>query len=343
MPSPDAESLLLGESPAIQAVREQLRHAAATDAPVLLTGESGTGKDLAARILHQLSRRSRYNMVKVNCPAIPSQLFESELFGYESGAFTGARIAKPGKFEMASHGTLFLDEIGELDVALQAKLLRVLQDFKVARLGAVEERPVDVRLICGTNRELDAEVAAGRFRSDLFYRINVLNIRMPSLRARPGDVPILLNHFIGIFSDQFGQKPKAISSCAMQILEKYSWPGNLRELENLAKRFVVLGGEEHILSSLREPGAGELFPFQAADINTPLRVQTKRAVQTLERRIILDVLRAHKWNRRSTARSLDISYRALLYKIKEAGLPSIRNSRGPAKPQHPDHHEGICQ
>jgi two-component system, NtrC family, response regulator AtoC len=338
-----AESLMLGESPAIQATREQLKSAAATDAPVLLTGESGTGKDLAARILHELSPRGKSSMVKVNCPAIPSQLFESELFGYESGAFTGARIAKPGKFEMACNGTLFLDEIGELDIALQAKLLRVLQDFKVVRLGSVEERPIDVRLICGTNRNLEAEAKTGTFRSDLFYRINVLNIKMPSLRARAGDVPILMNHFIGIYSDQFGQKPKPLSSSAMQILEKYSWPGNLRELENLAKRYVVLGGEEHVLSSLREPTDGEASPWDTADINTPLRIQTKRAVQTLERRIIFDVLRAHKWNRRSTARSLDISYRALLYKIKEAGLPSIRNSRGPVKPPQPDNREGICQ
>ena len=335
------ESLLLGESPAIQAVRDQLRHAAATDAPVLITGESGTGKDLATQILHQLSRRCRHPLIKVNCPAIPSQLFESELFGYEAGAFTGAKIAKPGKFEKACRGTLFLDEIGELDVALQAKLLRVLQDFKVVRLGAVDERSIDVRLICGTNRNLEAETAAGHFRLDLFYRINVLKITMPSLRARTGDVPILMHHFIGIYSDQFGQRPKPISGSVMQILEKYSWPGNLRELENLAKRFVVLGGEEHILSALRDPGVPDMFPRETADINTPLRIQTKRAVQTLERRIIFDVLRAHKWNRRSTARSLDISYRALLYKIKEAGLPSIRNSRGPAKHQRPDNQKGL--
>ena len=338
-----AEDLLLGESSAIQSVRAQLKSAAATDAPVLLTGESGTGKDLAARILHELGRRARHNMVKVNCPAIPSQLFESELFGYEPGAFTGARIAKPGKFEIASRGTLFLDEIGELDIALQAKLLRSLQDFKVVRLGSVEERPIDVRLVCGTNRNLENEIQNGSFRSDLFYRINVLNIKMPPLRARAGDVPILLNHFIRLYSDQFGQKPKPLSSSAMQILEKYSWPGNLRELENLAKRYVVLGGEDHILSALREPSEPETLSLAPADINTPLRIQTKRAVQTLERRIILDVLRAHKWNRRSTARSLDISYRALLYKIKEAGLPSIRNSRGPAKHPQFDNREGICQ
>lgn len=336
------EELFLGESPAIQVVRAQLASAAATDAPVLITGESGTGKDLAARILHELSPRGKHQMVKVNCPAIPSQLFESELFGYEPGAFTGAKAAKPGKFEMASRGTLFLDEIGELDIALQAKLLRVLQDFKVVRLGSVEERPIDVRLICGTNRNLEAEIANGSFRSDLFYRINVLNINMPSLRARAGDVPILFNHFIRLYSDQFGQKPIPVSGSAMQILEKYPWPGNLRELENLAKRYVVLGGEEHVLSSLREPVDIGTFPVEVSDINTPLRIQTKRAVQTLERRIIFEVLRAHKWNRRSTARSLDISYRALLYKIKEAGLPSIRNSRGPAKHLHFDKHEGYA-
>jgi transcriptional regulator with PAS, ATPase and Fis domain len=322
-----AGDLLLGESPAIKEVRAQLKRAAVTDAPLLITGESGTGKDLAARVLHELSPRGRNTMVKVNCPAIPSQLFESELFGYEPGAFTGARIAKPGKFEMACRGTLFLDEIGELDIALQAKLLRVLQDFKVVRLGSVEERAIDVRLICGTNRDLEASLQDGSFRSDLFYRINVLNIKMPALRARTGDVPILLDHFIRIYSDQFGQKAKAMSSSAMQILEKYSWPGNLRELKNLAKRYVVLGGEEYILSSLRESPNAVFFPPETTDINTPLRVQTKRALQTLERRIILDVLRAHKWNRRRTARSLDISYRALLYKIKEAGLPSIRSSR----------------
>lgn len=336
------EEILIGDSPAIQAVREQLISAAATDAPVLITGESGTGKDLAARILHELSRRGRNSLVKVNCAAIPSQLFESELFGHESGAFTGAKNAKPGKFEQASHGTLFLDEIGELDIALQAKLLRVLQDFKVVRLGSVEERPIDTRLICGTNRNLEEAIQNGAFRADLFYRINVLNIQMPPLRARTGDVPLLLNHFIRIYSDQFGRKPQPISSSAMQLLDKYHWPGNLRELENLTKRYVVLGSEEHILSSLREPTDGGYFALGVADINTPLRIQTKRVTQTLERRIILDVLRAHKWNRRNTARSLDISYRALLYKIKEIGLPSIRNCKDSVTHQQVDNSKRIC-
>jgi two-component system response regulator AtoC len=337
------ESRLLGESSEIEDVRAQIRNAAATDATVLITGESGTGKDLAARILHELSTRSRNALVKVNCAAIPSQLFESELFGYEPGAFTGAKAAKPGKFEVASRGTLFLDEIGELDIAMQAKLLRVLQDFRVVRLGAVEERSVDVRLICGTNRNLENDVQNGLFRADMYYRINVLNIKMPPLRAHKGDIPILFEHFIRMYDDQFRRRSKPISGPAIQMLEKYHWPGNLRELENLAKRYVVLGGEEHILSALRSADTEKFSFLEEADINTPLRVQTKRAVQEIERRIISNVLRAHRWNRRSTARSLDISYRALLYKIKEAGLPSIRSVRREGKSESFDIQKGSCQ
>ncbi len=321
------EDLLLGESEAIRRVREQLASAAMTEVPVLITGESGTGKDLAARILHDLSRRARHNLVKVNCPAIPAQLFESELFGYDTGAFTGAKGSKPGKFEQAHNGTLFLDEIGELDLALQSKLLRALQDFRIVRLGSVEEREVNVRLVCGTNRNLEKEAAEGAFRADLFYRINVLKIHMPPLRERAGDVAVLFRHFVSVYSSQFGRRPEPISSSALRLLEDYHWPGNLRELENLVKRFVVLGGEESVLSSLRDPQDTHVFAAAPVDLNTPLRIQTRRAVQTLERRIILDVLRAHKWNRRKTARSLDISYRALLYKIKEAGLPPLRTVR----------------
>ncbi len=318
---------LLGRSPAIERARQKIQDAAAIDVPVLITGESGTGKDLAARLLHDLSRRSRAPMIKVNCPAIPGQLFESELFGHEPGAFTGARAARPGKLELANRGSIFLDEIGELDLALQSKLLRVLQDFRVVRLGSVDERPVDVRLICGTNRNLAQEVSRGAFRSDLYYRINVIHIEMPPLRDRREDVPLLFEHFLHLFGNQFGRRPDPISSSAMCILADYHWPGNMRELENLAKRYVVLGGEDHVLSALRDPGELQTIVPDIVDLNTPLRVQTRRAVQTLERRIILDVLRAHKWNRRKAARSLDISYRALLYKIKEAGLPPVRTVR----------------
>jgi two-component system, NtrC family, response regulator AtoC len=318
------ENMFLGQSAAMQKTLQQIQDAATVDVAVLISGESGTGKDLAARMLHQLSRRGRFPMVKINCPAIPGQLFESELFGHEPGAFTGARSARPGKFELANHGTLFLDEIGELDMALQSKLLRALQDFRIVRLGGVDEREFNVRLICGTNRNLEDEVKRGNFRSDLYYRINVIHIEMPTLRSRREDIPLLFQHFVRLYGNQFGRRPEPISTSAIRILEKYHWPGNMRELENLAKRFVVLGGEEHVLSALRDPRDEPSAVTEAFDVNLPLRLQTKRAVQSLERRIIMDVLRAHKWNRRKAARSLDISYRALLYKIKEAGLPPVR-------------------
>jgi two-component system response regulator AtoC len=332
---------LLGNSAAIERVRERLKNAATTEAPVLLTGESGTGKDLAANLLHQWSRRRSQAFVKVNCPAIPGPLFESEVFGHEAGAFTGAKKAKPGKLEQANHGTLFLDEIGELDMSLQSKLLHALQDFHVVRLGAVDERKVDVRLICATNRNLDVEIANGNFRADLFYRINVLKIEMPSLRERASDIPALVSHFIQHYGDLFNRRPEPVSSSFMRLLQAYHWPGNIRELENLAKRYVVLGGEEHVVSSLREPEEFNPMSLETIDINTPLRVQTKKAVQHLERRIILRVLQAHKWNRRKTARSLDISYRALLYKIKDAGLPPIRTVKASVRKVESEGQEGI--
>jgi two-component system response regulator AtoC len=315
--------VLLGNSPAIHRIGAQLQKAALTEVPVLITGESGTGKELAARLLHDLSARSTHNFLKVSCPAIPNQLFESEFFGHEPGAFTGAKESRAGKCEQANKGTLFLDEIGELDLTLQPKLLHALQDFQVVRLGAVRERPIDIRLICATNRDLEIEVAKGRFRIDLFYRINVLRIQMPALRERASDVPFLMNHFIRVYSERFGGSPAPLSDSFMRVLELYHWPGNVRELENMAKRYVVLGGEEHIFSVMRRPGEIRPSVPDVIDLTTPLRVQTKRAVQHLERKIILGVLEAHKWNRRKTARSLDISYRTLLYKIKEVGLPAV--------------------
>jgi two-component system response regulator AtoC len=328
------ETALLGRSPAIQRARQQILNASRVEVPVLLSGESGTGKDVAAQMLHELGSRRTKRFVKVNCPAIPQNLFESELFGYEAGAFTGAKQARPGKLEQANDGTIFLDEIGDLDFSLQSKLLQALQDFRFFRLGGVEDRTVNVRLICGTNRNLTHEVEQGRFRADLFYRINVIQILMPPLRDRLEDVPLMMEHFIREYSDEFGRVPTPLSPSLMHVLSTYHWPGNVRELKNLAKRYVVLGGEEHILSALRERPETNPFLLEAVDLNTPLRIQTKRAVRMLERRIILSVLQAHKWNRRKTARSLDISYRALLYKIKEAGVSSIRPVTTKAKINH---------
>jgi two-component system, NtrC family, response regulator AtoC len=315
---------LLGNSPAIHRVYEQISRAAKTEVPVLITGESGTGKEVTARLLHDLGARRSHTFLRVNCPAIPSQLFESELFGHEAGAFTGAKGVRSGRFEQADKGTLFLDEIGELDLNLQSKLLHALQDFRIARLGGTEERVVDLRLICATNRELEEEVANGTFRADLFYRVNVLRIEMPPLRERPTDVPILMNHFIKMYSELFGCDAAPLSPAFMKLLELYHWPGNVREMQNMAKRYVVLGTEEHVLSALRERDNAGRVAHGQVDLTTPLRVQTKRAVLNLEKQIILNVLEANKWNRTKTARSLNISYRALLYKIKEAGLPPIR-------------------
>jgi two-component system response regulator AtoC len=323
--------VLIGDSPAIHRIGAQLQKAALTEVPVLITGESGTGKELAARLLHDLSSRRANNFLKVSCPAISNQLFESELFGNEPGALTEAKGSNTGKCEPANKGTLFLDEIGELDLSLQPKLLHALQDFWGVRLGAVEERAIDIRLICATNRDLEAEVANGGFRKDLFYRINVLRIQMPALRERASDVPILMNHFIRVYSGRFGGNPAPLSSSFMKVLEAYHWPGNIRELENMAKRYVVLGGEGHMQSLMRQTEDVRHSTPEVIDLTTPLRIQTKRAVQHLERKIILGVLEAHKWNRRKTARSLDISYRALLYKIKEVGLPAVSSSKSPLK------------
>jgi two-component system response regulator AtoC len=322
-----ASDLLIGDSQAIREVRRQIENAAATEVPVLLTGESGTGKGVAAKMLHELSSRCRQKFIKVNCPAIPHQLFESEFFGYEPGAFTGANHAKPGKFEQANNGTLFLDEIGELELSLQAKLLQVLQESQFTRLGGVEERKVNVRLIWGTNRNLSLEVDRGGFRADLFYRINVIQIVMPSLRERREDIPVLMEHYIQHYSDKFDQAPRPISPSLIHVLSSYHWPGNVRELENIAKRCVIFRGEEHVLPALRKEADSFSFLAGPVDINTPLRLQTKKAKRQLESQIILRVLQAHKWNRRKTAVSLDISYRALLYKIKEAGVPPIRKVR----------------
>jgi two-component system response regulator AtoC len=328
-PSLNPVPALLGSSEAMLAVRRQIEQAASAGVPVLITGESGTGKNIVAQSLHQLSPRRDRPFVAVNCPSLPHTLVESELFGYEQGAFTGAQRARAGKVEQAQRGTLFLDEIGDLDISVQAKLLQVLQDFRFSRLGAVEDQAVDVWLVCATHRNLHSDIDAGRFRGDLFYRINVVSIELPPLREHRSDVPLLLTHFLRVYELKFGRQIPPISRPVMQLLEGYHWPGNVRELENLVKRYVVLGTEEAMVEALREKDADETFPF-LPDANLPLRAQTQRAVRMLERQIILRALNEHRWNRRKTAKSLDISYRALLYKIKDAGLPRLR-ANGPAR------------
>jgi two-component system, NtrC family, response regulator AtoC len=324
------ESVIFGSSDAMRALRDRLGKIAGANVPVLIQGESGTGKDIIARMIHTASPWKTGPWVKVNCPAIPGTLLESELFGYEKGAFTGAYGTKPGRVEMAHRGTLFLDEISELDMALQSKLLQLLQDGQFCRIGAQEDKKVEVRVVCATNRKLEEEIAAGTFRADLFYRINVVNLHMPSLRERAADIPQLVSYFLEYYNRKFNARAATLSADLMNALKKYHWPGNVRELENLMKRYVILGNEESISGDLR-PQEQDFF---SADISVEgpisLKKITRLAVRELERKIILKVLQHHHWNRKSAARALNISYRALLYKIRDAGLPS---NRAPRRPQ----------
>jgi two-component system response regulator AtoC len=323
------ELVIFGASEAMKKVQRDLAMIASADVPVLIQGPSGTGKEIIAKLIHQASALAKGPYVKVNCPAIPDALLESELFGYEKGAFTGAYTSKPGLIALADRGTLFLDEIGELSMGLQSKLLQVLQDGKFCRIGAQEDTLSEARVICATNRDLKQEIAAGNFREDLFYRVNVVNITLPSLRERNVDIPELVEYFRGHFNMMYNRKTPAISSSLLRLLQAYHWPGNIRQLENMIKRYVILGTESCISNDLAEP-APSTFDFDIPqDGPVPLKKITNQAVRRLEREIILKVLQSHHWNRRRAAESLKISYRALLYKIRDAGLspnrPSMRS------------------
>jgi two-component system response regulator AtoC len=321
------EAIVFGSSEAMQALRERLGKVASANVPVLIHGESGTGKDIIARLVHALSPWKTGPFVKVNCPAIPGTLLESELFGYERGAFTGAYGAKPGRVEMAHRGTLFLDEISELDMSLQAKLLQLLQDGQFCRIGAQADKKVEVRIVCATNRRLEEEIENGTFRQDLYYRINVVNLFMPPLRERRGDIEDLAKYFLEFYNRKYNCKARPISAELMEVLQKYHWPGNIRELENLMKRYVILGSEDVISTDLQPREADLLTTDINFDGPISLKKLTRQATRALERKIILKVLHNHHWNRKQAARTLNISYRALLYKIRDAGLPPNRARR----------------
>jgi two-component system response regulator AtoC len=323
------ESIVFGRTEAMRAVRDRLTKLAGANVPVLIQGESGTGKDIVARMIHAASPWKAGPWVKVNCPAIPGTLLESELFGYEKGAFTGAYGTKPGRVEMAHRGTLFLDEISELDLGLQSKLLQLLQDGQFCRIGAQEDKKVEVRVVCATNRKLEQEIENGAFRSDLFYRINVVNLHLPPLRERAGDIPELIDYFLDYHNRKYNCRAKAISAELLATLAKYHWPGNIRELENLIKRYVILGNEEVITTDLA-PREQSFFNAEIpVDGQISLKKLTRQAVRELERKVILKVLQTHHWNRKRAAKALSISYRALLYKIRDAGLPSNRAAKHP--------------
>jgi len=326
------EAVVFGRSDAMQALRSRMDKVASANVPVLIHGESGTGKDIIARMIHGLSPWRTGPYVKVNCPAIPGTLLESELFGYEKGAFTGAYGAKPGRVELAHRGTLFLDEISELELGLQSKLLQLLQDGQFCRIGAQEDKKVEVRVVCATNRQLEVEVEAGTFRQDLFYRINVVNLFMPPLRERRSDIPDLVDYFLQYYNRKFNSRARELSTDLMTSLQKYHWPGNIRELENLMKRYVILGSEEVITSDLVTREQEYFNPDINLDGPISLKKLTRQATRELERKVILKVLQAHHWNRKQAARALSISYRALLYKIRDAGIPTNRSTRRRLEP-----------
>jgi len=349
---PMQHNMLFGSSERMAEVRDLIERVADTDVTVLIRGESGTGKELVARALYASSLRRDKPFVKVNCAALPTELLESELFGFERGAFTGAIQQKPGKFEFANHGTMFLDEIGDMSYALQAKLLQVLQDGEFSRLGGKYDVRVDVRVIAATNRDVERLVAENQFREDLFFRLNVVCISLPPLRERRDEIPSLCDYFLKKYSVQYHKPSAEISGETMRLFMEYDWPGNVRELENLIKRAVVLGAEAPIRKEIAHGiamaahraqtaamahstsaatphqsharAAAKPEPAPAAAESEPqnysLKDISREAARQAERKLILKMLHQTRWNRKETAEILGISYKALLYKIKENGL-----------------------
>jgi two-component system response regulator AtoC len=349
--------VLLGRNEQMREVHYLIERVADTDVTVLIRGESGTGKELVARAVHAASPRHDKPFVKVNCAALPSELLESELFGFERGAFTGAIQHKPGKFEFANHGTMFLDEISEIFAPLQSKLLQVLQDGEFARLGGRDDVRVDVRILAATNRDLESAVADGQFREDLYFRLNVVCITLPPLRQRRDEIAELTELFLRQYAEHYNRPPLALAADTLRLFAEYHWPGNVRELENLIKRAVILGSDESIRRDLADAIAGRTMrpgpipalqgrpavepwapafpppappappaaPAAAASNGNGHRTGSlkdiaRQAAREAERDLISRTLQQTRWNRREAAEILGISYKALLYKIKEAEL-----------------------
>ena len=343
-------AMLFGASPKMEEIKNTIEQVAETNATVLIRGESGTGKEVVARMIYSQSTRHDKPFVKVNCAAIPHELLESELFGYEPGAFTGANRQKLGKFDLANSGTHFLDEVSEMHPALQAKLLHVLQDGGFSRLGGKRDVCVDVRILAATNKHLERAVEEGIFREDLFYRLNVVTIHIPPLRERCEEVPIFLDYFLRKYSEFYGKQPSPFSELAVSRMLEYSWPGNIRELENLVKRYVIVGNESQIIRELSTPkpiltsptvqvgssdaGTGSILAARSphtapaaipitsgkpapAEADTPSLLEIgRRAAMKAEREAIERTLTQTRWNRRQAAKILKISYKALLNKLK---------------------------
>jgi two-component system response regulator AtoC len=322
----------------MRSIEEKIARMSTTLVPVLISGESGTGKEVLARTIHAESSRRDGPFIKVNCAAIPAELMESELFGFEEGAFTGAYRNKPGMVELAQGGTLFLDEIDELDLHLQAKLLHVLQDGTFTHIGGRETLHADFRVMCATGKRLEELIAAGSFRADLYYRMNVVSLELPPLRDRRQDIPSIVQNLTSRYSAEYACTPAPLSPRLMELLSHHHWPGNIRELENLIRRYVIFGSEQAITDDLLHIRIGEPAAEPARGVRS-LKATIRQAVRELERRVILEALQAHNWNRKEAARALQISYRSLFYKIKAAGLPQKRER---AKPVQGNQEEKPC-
>jgi DNA-binding NtrC family response regulator len=313
-------------SPAMKKLRSQAALVAGVDIPVLLLGESGTGKEVLARLIHKLSPRAHRTFLKVNCAAVPADLLESELFGYEAGAFTGANHPKPGKFELCNKGTILLDEIGEMPPMLQAKLLHVLQDQQFSRLGSRSVIKVDVRILAATNVNIPEAIATKRLREDLYYRLNAFTLQLPPLRERKEEIPLLLKHFMSRLAEHYARAPLSISASLLERCIQHPWPGNLRELSNFVKRYLILADENIAITELepRVDNNGASGVPGGKDSGQPdaggLKSLARSAKDEAEAEAITRALEQTNWNRKQAAALLKISYKALLYKIRQYGI-----------------------
>jgi two-component system, NtrC family, response regulator AtoC len=310
-------------SDAMKLIASQCANIAQFDLPVLILGESGTGKEVLAQYIHQMSFCADKPFLKVNCAAVPTDLLESELFGYEQGAFTGAMKSKPGKFELCDKGTIFLDEIGEIPTALQAKLLQVLQDGTFWRLGGRTAVKVDVRVIAATNIDIKAAIADRRFREDLYYRLNGMSLHLPPLRERKQEIPVLFRHFMEKMAKKYARRPVVVSDSLMAACLTYPWPGNLRELENFVRRFLVLADEQIMMAELSSGYAASVprsVPTRIGDYEAGLKKLVSNLKEEAEAEVITRALQQHRGKHKQTAAALKISYKALLYKMRQYGI-----------------------
>jgi len=316
---------LVGDSPQMLQIKMVIEQVADSELTVLIRGESGTGKEIVARMLHTLSSRKNEPFIKVNCAAIPRELLEAELFGYEKGAFTGAHKTKPGRFETANKGTIFLDEIGDMPLELQSKLLQVLEQYEFIRVGGIRNIKVDTRIVCATNRDLNKALKEQTIREDLFYRLNEVTINLPPLREKREDIALLIEHFLQSYKTLYNKQYRPLSSKTIQLMQEYDWPGNVRQLENLIKQVVVREDEEIIRDTIKTPSV-HTGSYTAPETSTPqakiysLKKRVGDTVAHEEKALISEVLSKTNWNRRKAAQLLEISYRSLLYKIKEYQL-----------------------